>query len=119
MKLRPSLLMVIASMLLVVGAASADNEKSAGSALQLAQAAKAPAPAASQAPKKEEDTSKSTGAVKPVGVAVGPIEFACDSRQCSCQGAADCFDLGTRNLCGARSWVCAGSGCVCSKKSEP
>jgi len=47
------------------------------------------------------------------------ILFSCTDKSCGCKGQDDCFDLGTKGICGPTSgWNCTGNDCTCAKKAQ-
>jgi hypothetical protein len=56
------------------------------------------------------------GAEVQLGSSPGSIYFSCDEKKCNCSGGPDCFDLGSKDLCG--SWDCTGNNCSCTKKAK-
>jgi hypothetical protein len=47
------------------------------------------------------------------------ILFSCTDKTCGCKGQDDCFDLGTKGICGPTSgWNCTGNDCTCDKKAQ-
>jgi hypothetical protein len=52
----------------------------------------------------------------PPRVTATTTNFGCSSTQCTCKGAADCYNLGTKGLCNSTTWACSGANCVCDKK---
>src|SRR5271170_2539842 len=70
------------------------------------------APAPSGEAQQPAARSRIGGTVTPTHAGNAHVNFACTSAACGCQGAADCFDLGSRNLCDAKGMSCTGGNCT-------
>lgn len=73
-------------------------------------------------PKKAEPSSRTVAPAKGTGTQPtsppATVYFNCSATTCGCKGGADCFDLGSKDLCSGSSWNCSGNDCTCTKKAK-